>query len=75
MVKQFGILGGGLAGLSLSYFLGEDSEVLEKDDLNGETGGKQGDTATPLPGTIGGPNSQPIHPSERRGSEEQELKK
>ncbi len=31
MDKQFGILGGGIAGLSLSYFLGEDSEVLEKD--------------------------------------------
>jgi protoporphyrinogen oxidase len=31
MGKQFGILGGGIAGLSLSYFLGEDSEVLEKD--------------------------------------------
>jgi len=35
MVKQFGILGGGLAGLSLSYFLGEDSEVLEKDSSCG----------------------------------------
>lgn len=33
--KQFGILGGGIAGLSLSYFLGEDSEVLEKDDTCG----------------------------------------
>jgi protoporphyrinogen oxidase len=33
--KQFGILGGGLAGLSLAYFLGEDTEVLEKDDSCG----------------------------------------
>ena len=30
-MKQIGILGGGIAGLSLSYFLGPDSEVLEKD--------------------------------------------
>jgi len=30
-LKEFGILGGGIAGLSLSNFLGEDSEVLEKD--------------------------------------------
>src|SRR5271169_1275191 len=30
-VKRVGILGGGIAGLSLSYFLGEDSEILEKD--------------------------------------------
>ena len=35
MGKQFGILGGGVAGLSLSYFLGEDTEVLEKDDSCG----------------------------------------
>jgi len=31
-MKQVGILGGGVAGLSLSYFLGKDTEVLEKDD-------------------------------------------
>ena len=35
MGKQFGILGGGIAGLGLSYFLGEDSEVLEKDPTCG----------------------------------------
>jgi protoporphyrinogen oxidase len=35
MDKQFGILGGGIAGLSLSYFLGADTEVLEKDDSCG----------------------------------------
>jgi protoporphyrinogen oxidase len=34
-VKQFGILGGGIAGLSLSYFLGPDSEILEKDSTVG----------------------------------------
>jgi protoporphyrinogen oxidase len=34
-LKRFGILGGGLAGLSLSYFLGPDSEVLEKEDQCG----------------------------------------
>lgn len=34
-MKQFGILGGGIAGLSLSYFLGPDSEVLEKEDTCG----------------------------------------
>jgi len=34
-LKEFGILGGGIAGLSLSYFLGDDSEVLEKDSTCG----------------------------------------
>lgn len=29
-MKRFGILGGGVAGLSLAYFLGPESEVLEK---------------------------------------------
>ncbi len=29
-MKKIGILGGGIAGLSLSYFLGEDTEILEK---------------------------------------------
>ncbi|MCX6357410.1 MAG: FAD-dependent oxidoreductase [Candidatus Aureabacteria bacterium] len=32
---KIGILGGGLTGLSLAYFLGEDAEVLEKDDVCG----------------------------------------
>lgn len=31
MTKQIGILGGGIAGLALSYFLGENTEVLEKE--------------------------------------------
>ncbi len=31
-MKRVGILGGGVAGLSLSYFLGEDTEVLEKSE-------------------------------------------
>src|ERR1700733_14876038 len=31
-MKEFGILGGGIAGLSLSYFLGENSEILEKSE-------------------------------------------
>ena len=31
-MKKFGILGGGIAGLSLSYFLGKDTEILEKSD-------------------------------------------
>lgn len=35
-MKSVGILGGGIAGLSLSYFLGPDSEVLEKE---GKCGG------------------------------------
>jgi protoporphyrinogen oxidase len=30
-LKRVGILGGGIAGLSLSYFIGEDSEILEKE--------------------------------------------
>jgi protoporphyrinogen oxidase len=30
--KTIGILGGGIAGLSLGYFLGEESEVLERED-------------------------------------------
>lgn len=30
-----GILGGGLAGLSLAYFLGSDCEVLERDAVCG----------------------------------------
>lgn len=34
-MKQIGILGGGIAGLSLSYFLGADSEILEKDSTVG----------------------------------------
>ncbi len=34
-MKQVGILGGGIAGLSLSYFLGADSEILEKDSTCG----------------------------------------
>lgn len=34
-MKRFGILGGGVAGLSLSYFLGPDSEVLEKEKTCG----------------------------------------
>lgn len=34
-MKSIGILGGGVAGLSLSYFLGADTEVLEKDDTCG----------------------------------------
>ena len=34
-MKRYGILGGGIAGLSLSYFLGPDSEVLEKDGTCG----------------------------------------
>ncbi len=34
-MKKIGILGGGVAGLSLSYFLGPDSEILEKDDQCG----------------------------------------
>jgi protoporphyrinogen oxidase len=34
-LKEFGILGGGIAGLSLSYFLGDQSEVLEKSDQCG----------------------------------------
>lgn len=34
-MKRIGILGGGVAGLSLSYFLGPDSEVLEKDSTTG----------------------------------------
>lgn len=34
-MKRIGILGGGVAGLSLGYFLGPDSEVLEKDDTCG----------------------------------------
>lgn len=29
-MREIGILGGGIAGLSLAYFLGEDCEVLEK---------------------------------------------
>lgn len=36
LTKRFGILGGGIAGLSLSYFLGAQSEVLEQ---SGKTGG------------------------------------
>lgn len=34
-MKKTGILGGGVAGLSLSYFLGGDTEILEKDDRCG----------------------------------------
>ncbi len=34
-MKRIGILGGGVAGLSLSYFLGPDTEILEKDDQCG----------------------------------------
>ncbi len=34
-MARVGILGGGLAGLCLSYFLGPDSEVLEKDSTCG----------------------------------------
>jgi protoporphyrinogen oxidase len=34
-MKKIGILGGGVAGLSLSYFLGSDTEILEKDDQCG----------------------------------------
>lgn len=34
-MKRVGIIGGGIAGLSLSYFLGEDSEVLEKENVCG----------------------------------------
>jgi protoporphyrinogen oxidase len=34
-LKRVGILGGGIAGLSLSYFLGEDSEILEKESVVG----------------------------------------
>jgi protoporphyrinogen oxidase len=34
-VKRIGILGGGIAGLSLSYFLGEDTEIIEKDSKTG----------------------------------------
>lgn len=34
-MKRVGILGGGIAGLSLSYFLGPDSEILEKDSKTG----------------------------------------
>ena len=34
-MKQTGILGGGIAGLSLAYFIGDDSEVLEREDTCG----------------------------------------
>jgi protoporphyrinogen oxidase len=34
-VKRVGILGGGIAGLSLGYFLGTDCEILEKDSTCG----------------------------------------
>lgn len=34
-MKRVGILGGGIAGLSLAYFLGPDSEVLEKESVCG----------------------------------------
>ncbi|HEY9784667.1 MAG TPA: FAD-dependent oxidoreductase [Candidatus Obscuribacterales bacterium] len=34
-MKSIGILGGGVAGLSLSYFLGSDTEVLEKESVCG----------------------------------------
>lgn len=34
-MKRVGILGGGIAGLSLAYFLGPDCEVLEKEDTCG----------------------------------------
>ncbi len=34
-MKRVGILGGGIAGLSLSYFIGPDSEILEKDSTTG----------------------------------------
>jgi len=34
-LKEIGILGGGIAGLSLAYFLGDQSEVIEKDSRAG----------------------------------------
>lgn len=34
-MKEIGILGGGIAGLSLAYFLGEQAEVLEKETRAG----------------------------------------
>lgn len=35
MGKRFGIIGGGIAGLSMGYFLGDDAEVLEKEAISG----------------------------------------
>lgn len=35
MSKRFGIIGGGIAGLSMGYFLGAEAEVLEKEATSG----------------------------------------
>ncbi len=35
VLKSIGILGGGIAGLSLSYFLGADTEILERASVTG----------------------------------------
>ena len=34
-MREIGILGGGIAGLSLAYFIGEQAEVLEKNSRSG----------------------------------------